>query len=125
MVRFTPRRTESIWSAVNIARVKVLRKQGLMTPAGLEAFQNRNPRRSQRYSFEQATVAFSPQHLRAFKSRASAWAYFEQQPPSYRKMATMWVLSAKKDDTRKRRMEILIKDSATGVRIAPLRRKSA
>ena len=122
MIRFTPRRAGSIWSAVNIARVRELTKEGLMMPAGTAAFERRDPKRSERYSFEQANIAFSPVQLRRLKGNQKAWVFFQHQPPSYRRMATWWVIDAKKQETRERRLGILIRDSSLGLRIAPLRR---
>ncbi len=122
MVRFTPRRPGSIWSAVNISRVKELKRQGLMTSAGLELFEKRDPRRSERYSFEQARPSLTPAQLRKLKGNRKSWTFFEKQPPSYRKLAAWWVISAKKEETRERRLATLIRDSAAGLRILPMRR---
>lgn len=123
MIRFTPRRRGSIWSAVNIARVKALKKEGLMTPAGLGVFNARDPGRSERYSFEQAIVTLTPSQRRTLRANKKAWTFFQTQPPSYRKLATWWVISAKKPETRDRRLATLIRDSAHGLRIQPLRRE--
>jgi len=121
VIRFTPRRPGSIWSAINIGRVKALKRQGLMTAAGLRAFEERDPKKSQRYSFEQMKVEFSPAHLRTFKRHAKGWTFFTSQAPSYQKAATWWVVQAKKAETRDRRLKTLISDSSKGLRIAQMR----
>jgi len=122
MIRFTPRRPDSMWSAVNIRRVRELKKLGLMKPAGLRAFTNRDPEKSERYSFEQMNVAFAAAQTRKFRANKKAWAFFQSEPPSYRKLSTWWVISAKREDTKLKRLNILIADSAKGLRIGPLRR---
>ncbi len=118
--RFTPRRKGSIWSAVNIARVGELTKRGLMHPAGLAVFEHRDPAKANRYSFEQGELRLAEPYEARFRENGTAWAYFEGQPPSYRKPAIWWVMSAKKDATRERRLAILIEDSRQGRRIALL-----
>ena len=120
--RFTPRRPRSTWSAVNIAKVKALKKQGLMQPAGLAAFEQRDEARSRIYSFEQKNVTLGKDFEKRFKSRKGAWEFFTSQPPSYRRTATWWVMSAKKEETRLRRLGTLIEDSAAGRRIKQLAR---
>ena len=115
--RFTPRRRSSIWSAINIARVGELKELGLMHPAGLEIFENRDPKKSQEYSFEN-DPAFTKAQLKAFKSNGAAWEFFQAQPPGYRRNVTWWVTSAKKEETRERRLNTLIEDSAARRRVA-------
>jgi uncharacterized protein YdeI (YjbR/CyaY-like superfamily) len=113
--RFTPRRTQSRWSAVNIARAQQLVADGRMQPSGLAAFERRTEDRSQVYSYEQRqAAALSPAEQRAFRANEAAWTYFSAQPPSYRRIAAYWVQSAKKEDTRKRRLDVLIDASARG-----------
>ena len=119
--RFTPRRKSSIWSAVNIARVGELTRLGLMHPAGLAAFEGRDPSKANRYSFEQGEVRLAEPYEARFRENATAWDYFQGQPQSYRKPAIWWVMSAKKEETRERRLGILIADSEEGRRIASLR----
>jgi uncharacterized protein YdeI (YjbR/CyaY-like superfamily) len=121
-IRFTPRKPNSIWSAVNIRTAQELIAAGRMRPAGLAAFQNRREDLQGRYSFEQGAVAFEPWMETEFRKRKEAWAFFEAQPPSYRKAATWWVISAKRDETRRKRLQTLIEDSAAGRRIKPLTR---
>ena len=118
--RFTPRRKGSIWSAVNIARVEELTRLGRMHPAGLATFAGRDPSKTNRYSFEQSELRLAEPYDAAFRANAEAWAFFERQPPSYRKPAVWWVMSAKRPDTQARRLGVLIGDSAAGRRIALL-----
>jgi uncharacterized protein YdeI (YjbR/CyaY-like superfamily) len=123
-IRFTPRRSTSIWSLINIRRVKALVEAGRMRPAGLRAFEQRRPGRSGLYSFEQGgNRTLTDAELERFRSNRAAWTFFEAQPPGYRRVATHWVLSAKREDTRARRLGTLITDSANGLRIAALRRR--
>lgn len=118
--RFTPRRKGSIWSAVNIARVGELTRLGLMHPAGLAVFEARDPARANQYSFEQGEVQLAEPDEALFRSNEQAWAFFQAQPPSYRKPAIWWVISAKREDTRQRRLGKLIEDSEHGRRLAHL-----
>ncbi len=118
-IRFTPRRPRSIWSAVNIRRVKELIELGRMRPEGLAAFEARADERSARYSYEQRHDAtFGEEYERLFRADQQAWAHFQKQAPSYRRTVTWWVISAKKEETRRRRLATLITDSAAGRRVA-------
>ena len=119
--RFTPRTKRSIWSAINIARIGELKALGLMHPAGLKTFEQRDPTRVNQYSFEQDAVAFSAAEEKVFRADKIAWKWWEACPPGYRRQATWWVISAKKDETRKRRLATLIADLANGEKIKPLR----
>jgi uncharacterized protein YdeI (YjbR/CyaY-like superfamily) len=121
-IRFTPRRTRSTWSAVNIARVAELTAAGRMLPAGLRAFEARTDARSAIYSYEQASSTFTPDERATFGANATAWLWFIAQAPSYQRTATHWVISPKRAETRARRLDTLIADSAAGRRIAPLTR---
>jgi uncharacterized protein YdeI (YjbR/CyaY-like superfamily) len=122
-IRFTPRRKGSVWSKVNIRKVEELIQSGRMRPAGERAFEKRAEERSGIYSFEQRSEAvLSEEALARIRADAEAWKFWESQPPGYRRQATWWVVSAKREDTRSRRLEQLIADSAAGQRIAPLRR---
>jgi uncharacterized protein YdeI (YjbR/CyaY-like superfamily) len=115
VIRFTPRRKGSTWSSVNIARVKELAGIGLMQPAGLAAFEARSEARSGIYAYEQRKDARLPDAMeRQFKRTPKAWAFFQAQPAGYRHTATWWVVSAKKEETRARRLATLIEDSAAG-----------
>jgi uncharacterized protein YdeI (YjbR/CyaY-like superfamily) len=120
--RFTPRTPRSTWSNVNVARVAELTAQGLMTPAGLRAFERRDEARSGAYSFEQRPRELPPEYQARFKEQPAAWAFFEAQPPGYRRTAIHWVVSAKREETRLKRLATLIEDSAQGRRLAPLSR---
>ena len=112
-IRFTPRKQRSIWSAVNIRRVAELSKQGLMQPAGLKAFAARQENRSGIYAYEQRSPELPEQYAKKLKQNEAAWKFFEAQAPSYRKTANWWVLSAKREETRLRRLDKLIDDSAS------------
>jgi uncharacterized protein YdeI (YjbR/CyaY-like superfamily) len=118
--RFTPRRKGSIWSAANIARVGELTRLGRMHPAGLAAFERRDPAKTNRYSFEQENVQLAAPYDALFRANEQAWAFFQGQPPSYRKPAIWWVMSAKRPETQQKRLATLITDSTEGRRIAPL-----
>jgi len=119
--RFTPRRKGSNWSAVNIAKVKTLTEEGRMKPAGLAAFEARSDERSAIYSYERRKEAvFEPDHEARFRANKAAWAWFEARPPSYRTAAVYWVVSAKRPETREKRLATLIEDSAAGRAVKPL-----
>ncbi len=123
-VRFTPRRAGSVWSAVNVAAVARLAGHGLMHPAGLRAFEGRRPGRVVVYSYEQPADAVLDEAQQArLEADATAWAWFAAQPASYRRAAVHWVVSAKRADTRERRLQQLIDDSAQGRRVPPLVRR--
>jgi uncharacterized protein YdeI (YjbR/CyaY-like superfamily) len=126
--RFTPRKPTSNWSAINIAKVERLRAEGRMRPAGEAAFARRRDDRSAIYSYEQRrNPALEPEEEAAFKADAAAWEYFMSRPPSYRKPALWWVISAKKPETRARRLQTLIADSAAGrpiKQLTPRKRKA-
>lgn len=116
-IRFTPRRTKSIWSAVNIKRVGELTKLGRMKPAGLKAFEARDPKRANLYSGEQRGVAWPAKLEKQFKANKAAWAFFSEQPAGYRKTIGWWVVSAKKEETQQKRLARLIEMSAAGQRV--------
>jgi uncharacterized protein YdeI (YjbR/CyaY-like superfamily) len=120
--RVTPRRPTSIWSKVNVGRVAVLTAEGRMRPAGLAAFERRN--RTAVYSFEQEErPGLDAAAMRELRRNATAWAWFQKQPPWYRRTSGWWVMSAKKPETRARRLASLIRDAASGRPIAALARK--
>jgi uncharacterized protein YdeI (YjbR/CyaY-like superfamily) len=110
-IRFTQRRPTSIWSAVNIKKIEQLTKSGLMQPAGLEIFENRKEEISKIYSYENEEVKFSAALEDHFKSNKKAWEYFQALAPSYRKHSTYWVMSAKNEATRLKRINELVVDS--------------
>ena len=125
VIRFTPRRRGSIWSEVNVRRVKSLKREGRMRPAGLSAFTGRDPKKTSLYSYEQRHSAeLSPDELKAFKSQKRAWDYFQSQPPGYRRLAAWFVVTAKQPATRARRLTRLIADSAAGQRLGPMGRQT-
>jgi uncharacterized protein YdeI (YjbR/CyaY-like superfamily) len=122
-IRFTPRRSGSHWSAVNVARATELIEAGLMTPAGLAAFASRDPDRTARAAYERSTPAeLTADEEAGFRADVAAWAWFEAQPAGYRRTALHWVDGAKRPETRARRIGILIACSASGEKIPPLRR---
>jgi uncharacterized protein YdeI (YjbR/CyaY-like superfamily) len=118
--RYTPRKPRSTWSRRNIEHVERLTKAGRMTPAGLAAFRARDAARTGLYSFEQERPELTAAHLRAFRANPAAWTFYQRQAPGYRRMTAHWVASAKKEDTRARRLAVLIDSSARGRRIPPL-----
>jgi uncharacterized protein YdeI (YjbR/CyaY-like superfamily) len=120
MNRITPRRAGSNWSAINVANVERLISEGRMRPAGLAAYERRDPARTAVYSFEMDEQPLSPEQEARFRADAAAWAWWESAPPSYRRAATHWVATAKQAATRERRLMQLISDSAAGRRVAPL-----
>ncbi|MEX2245702.1 MAG: YdeI/OmpD-associated family protein [Dehalococcoidia bacterium] len=121
--RFTPRKPSSTWSNVNVRRVEELIAQGLMRPAGLRAFEARRTERTGTYSFEQkGAVALDAAAERRFRANKAAWAFFKARAASYRKASIWWVVSAKKSETREKRLATLIEDSAKGRTIRHLTR---
>ncbi|MFZ1582407.1 MAG: YdeI/OmpD-associated family protein [Saprospiraceae bacterium] len=113
-IRFTPRKKNSIWSAVNIKKVEGLIERGLMQEAGLMSFNHRTEDKSKIYSFENEEVKFSPELEAIFKSNKAAWDYFQSLAPTYRKPSSNWVMSAKQEATRLKRLHELIADSEKG-----------
>lgn len=117
-IRFTPRRATSNWSAINVARVKVLTEAGRMRAAGLAAYDRLDKRKSGIYAYEQIkSAAFSADQVQQFRRSRAAWAFFASQPPSYRQRATYWVTSAKQAATRARRLDKLIETSGAQQRL--------
>ncbi len=116
-IRFTPRRPGSIWSNVNIKRAQVMIEQGQMQPAGLKAFEARRESESGLYSYEQRSVDLEEPYQQLLKENNAAWNYFQTQPASYRKAVYWWIMSAKKEETRLKRLEELTALSAQGQRV--------
>ena len=117
-IRFSPRRPTSIWSAINIARIAELEREGRMTDAGRAAFERRREERSRTYAYEQSRSAALAEHeLAEFRRHAAAWAFFERQAPSYKRVAFWYVVSAKRVETRQRRLANLIAASARAQRL--------
>jgi uncharacterized protein YdeI (YjbR/CyaY-like superfamily) len=119
VIRFTPRRARSNWSAINVKRVKELTKLGRMRPAGLKAFEARDVRRSGIYSYEQRAKQqkLSATYETKVQANQAAWTFFQSQAPWYQRRASLWVMSAKKEETRLRRLATLIDESAHERRI--------
>jgi uncharacterized protein YdeI (YjbR/CyaY-like superfamily) len=114
-IRFTPRRPTSIWSDVNVARVKDLERRGRLRPAGRRAFAARRAEKTGVYAFEQEEPArLSKEQEAALRANRKAAAFFDAQPPWYRRTATHWIVRAKRRETRERRLARLIEDSAAG-----------
>jgi uncharacterized protein YdeI (YjbR/CyaY-like superfamily) len=125
-IRFTPRKPTSIWSAINVDKVAQLTKLGKMQPAGLRAFAARRADKTGVYSFERAqAAALDPEQERTLRANRKACVFFDAQPPWYRRTAIHWVISAKREETRERRLRQLIDDSAAGRTIGPLTRPQA
>ncbi len=123
-IRFTPRQPGSTWSVVNLKRVRVLKKRGRMRPAGLALFVNRDPRKSGLYSFEQRrNIKLTPRLEQVLRANRKAWAHFRAQAPWYQRTASFWVMSAKQEATRLRRLATLIASSALGQAVPPLTRR--
>jgi uncharacterized protein YdeI (YjbR/CyaY-like superfamily) len=116
-IRFTPRRPRSIWSSINIARMKVLLEQGRVTPSGSAAFERRSDDKSSIYAYEQrAAPTLTPAQEKLFRARRKAWAFFTAQAPSYQRLMIFHVVSAKKEETKRKRLAGLIELSAEGRR---------
>jgi len=116
-IRFTPRRKQSIWSAVNVKRALELDALGLMTPRGLSAFEARKENRSGIYSYEQRSEQLPEPYAARLKKHKAAYSFFLAQTPSYRKKLGWWVVSAKQDATRLKRLSQLIEASTNGRRL--------
>lgn len=121
-IRFTPRRPGSNWSAVNVNKVQELIATGKMQPAGLKAYEAMEPDKSGVYSYEQERPQLDPAYEEELKGNAAAWAFFQAQPAWYRRSAGHWVMEAKREETRRKRLATLIEDSAQGKTIGPLTR---
>lgn len=118
-IRFTPRRKGSNWSAVNIRMAKELIAEERMKPEGLEAFERREVDEERRYSFEQGEVSLGDEFEARFRANPKAWEFFRDQAPSYQRIITWWVISAKRESTRERRLAKLIRGSEAGERVSP------
>ena len=120
-IRFTPRKINSVWSAVNVKKVKALIKSGKMRPAGMHVFENRND--EQGYSYEQRNASLAKEYEEQIKNNPAAWLFFNDLAPSYKRESIWWVMSAKREETRLRRLRILIASSEAGLKIPNLRKK--
>jgi len=112
MIRFTPRKAGSVWSAVNIRNVEKLVKENRMQPAGLKAFEARKENRSGIYAYEQRGPELVEPYSGKLKRNKAAWKFFQSQPAGYRKQMNWWVVSAKQEETRLKRLDKLIEESA-------------
>jgi uncharacterized protein YdeI (YjbR/CyaY-like superfamily) len=119
--RFTPRRKGSTWSAINVAKVEALSAEGWMRPAGLAAFKARSDDNTAIYSYEQPEAALSKEETARLRADPAAWADWQARPPSYRKAVLRWLTTAKRPDTRARRLATLIEDSAAGRSVSVMR----
>jgi uncharacterized protein YdeI (YjbR/CyaY-like superfamily) len=115
-IRFTPRRRGSIWSKVNVARFEALKAAGQMTPAGEKAYDD-NQGRYGVYSYENALQELTDDETALFRRNPTAWRDWEQRPSGYRRICLHWIASAKKPETRAKRLATLIEDSAAGRKI--------
>jgi uncharacterized protein YdeI (YjbR/CyaY-like superfamily) len=122
MQRFTPRKPGSNWSKINVDKMAKLKEAGLMRPAGLAAFERRTDAKTGVYSFERDNVELPPEYEAQLRANKAAADYFDSRPPWYRRTAIHLVMSAKREETRERRLEQLIEDSAAGRDIKQLRR---
>jgi uncharacterized protein YdeI (YjbR/CyaY-like superfamily) len=119
-VRFSKRRKGSIWSHVNVARMNELVAAGRVAPAGMRAFEARTPERTGVYLHESNVVEFSPEQEQRFRANPAAWDFWKNTPPGYRRQMTWWVINAKREETRRRRLDVLIEEHAAGRRIDPV-----
>jgi uncharacterized protein YdeI (YjbR/CyaY-like superfamily) len=123
--RFTPRRARSTWSRRNVEHVERLKRAGRMAPAGLAAYETRERLRAPAAWFDEERPELLPQFLQVFRANETAWAHYQAQARSYRHMTTHWVMSAKKEETRTRRLGILVDCCARGRKIPPIEALSA
>ncbi len=118
-IRFTPRKKNSYWSAANTKRAKELTAQGRMKRAGSAAFSARDEKRTARYSYERANPVLDGQTLRALKADRKAYTYFQALPPGMKRLYTFWITSAKREDTRAKRLAVILERCRSGKRIDP------
>ncbi|MEP7236003.1 MAG: YdeI/OmpD-associated family protein [Ignavibacteriota bacterium] len=120
LIRFTPRKPRSNWSAINIKKVEELTKLGLMKPAGLAAFALRDEKRSKIYSYEEKSAGLSSEFEKIFRANKTAWKFFQEQAPWYRKVSAAQIMRAVREETRVKRLNELITDSEAGKKIKSL-----
>jgi uncharacterized protein YdeI (YjbR/CyaY-like superfamily) len=123
--RFTPRKPRSIWSNINVNHVERLKKEGRMHAAGLEAYARRDPKRTGIYSFENRPLELAPEYEKTFRQHKAAWKFFQEQPDGYKRLLIFRTMSAKKEETRLRRLKQLIECSAKGERMGILKKDDA
>jgi uncharacterized protein YdeI (YjbR/CyaY-like superfamily) len=124
MIRFSPRKSKSIWSRINIKRALELSASGQMHPSGLKVFESRREEATERYSYEQGKLQMPPSYLARFQQNQKAWRYFQSTPVGYQRKATWWLISAKQEPTRERRLEQLIEGSAKSQRLPVIEGKT-
>ena len=122
-IRFTPRKPTSIWSNVNVKHVERLQKERRMHRAGTEAYERRAPERTGIYSFENAPRELPPEYEKTFRYNKAAWKFFQEQPAGYKRLMVFRTVSAKKEETRLRRLKQLIESSEKGERMGILKPK--
>src|SRR5918996_403038 len=115
--RFTPRKPRSIWSNINVNHVERLKKEGRMHASGLAAYERRDPKRTGIYSFENEPVALAPDYEKKFRQNKKAWKFFDEQPAYYKRLMIFRTMSGKKEETRLRRLDKLIKFPANAPRV--------
>ncbi len=120
-IRFTPRRSDSHWSKKNIRMVKELIEEDRMRPAGMKAFEQRDKSNMAKASYDQEKVELAEEYKCKLRANEQAWSFFQELAPGYTKTSIHWVMSAKREDTRQRRLTILIESCAEGKKIPPLR----
>ena len=119
-IRFTPRKPDSIWSVINTNRMNELIEMGRVHSAGLKAYQQRDRKKSRQYSYEVRNRQFDAEYARQFRADSKAWEFYQAQAPWYRRVSCYWVMNAKREETRLRRLATLMDDSAEGRRIKQL-----
>jgi uncharacterized protein YdeI (YjbR/CyaY-like superfamily) len=122
-IRFTRRKAGSTWSAINLKRIRALIEEGRMRPVGLKAFQTRDRKKAGLYSYEQRLhMKLPPRFEKLLRAKSRAWTYFRAQAPWYQRTAAFWVVSAKQEETRLKRLAHLLACSARGQPVEPLAR---
>lgn len=114
-IRYMPRRKKGTWSKGNVELAQELIDLGLMQPSGLEVFESRN--RSKTYSYAELPKELSESYKQQFREQPGAWNFFEQQPRGYQRRTSFWVMYAKREETRQKRLTQLIEASASGNRL--------
>jgi uncharacterized protein YdeI (YjbR/CyaY-like superfamily) len=116
-IRFTPRKKQSHWSGVNVKRFNELSEMKLIQPAGLQAFQNSDIKKSLKYAEERKSAKLDSRYEKQFKSNKKAWEFFNAQPPGYQRICVFWIMSAKQDETRAKRLALLMNYSQNQKRL--------
>ena len=121
--RYSPRKSKSNWSTVNIKKMRELIAAGKAAPPGIAAFERRDKIALAPYSFENRNITLAPAFLKRLKANPRAWKFFQSEPPGYRRTTVFWVMQAKKADTRKRRFRTMLDRMAKGERMGILPKK--